>query len=722
MSETSEAAPNLGERVSVEREIAGRTLSIETGMVAKQASGAVIVKYGDTTVLCTAQHDKPRPFIDFFPLSVDYRERMAAAGKFPAGFFKREGRPTQKETLTARLTDRPIRPLWPKGYKDEIQIMINVLACDGSNEPDVLGITGASAALGVADVPFQGPIAAVRVALIDDEFVAMPSHEQIKESELDLVLAGSKDSILMIEGFAHQLPEEDMVDALMFGHDTIKELCELQEELAEKVGVERTPYEEKPENPWLADVRAEATAALREVKTNPSKEGRKKASGEARQAIIEKHFPEGSEDELPDGRTKSQLKDALYIVDKEVSRALTLEGNRVDGRKNDDLRAVKAEVDLIPRVHGSALFTRGETQSLATVTLGTMRDQQRMDSLFEEFSKSFMLDYNFPPYSVGEARPIRGPGRREIGHGALAERSVAPVLPKYEKFPYTIRVISDITESNGSSSMASVCSATLAMMAAGVPLRQPVAGISIGLVREGDDYVLLTDIIGDEDHFGDMDFKIAGTGKGITGIQLDLKIDGINEEIIRATLEQAKEARKSLLRSMLAEIKRPRAQVHPSAPRVEITKIDPEKIGLLIGPGGKTIKALQEETGTKIDIEDDGTVMISAPSTDSCEDCLSRIEAMTEEIRVGRVYTGTVNSIKDFGCFVEIAPGKDGLVHISELAEGFVKSVTDVVKVGEKIDVKVIAVDDQNRVKLSRKALLNGEAAEEEEDDDEYDD
>ena len=712
---------SLGERIVVEREFAGRPLSIETGLVAKQASGAVIVKYGETTVLCTAQHDKPRPFIDFFPLSVDYRERMAAAGKFPAGFFKREGRPTQKETLTARLTDRPIRPLWPKGYKDEIQIMINVLACDGVEEPDVLGITGASAALHIADLPFQGPIAAVRVGLIGDDFIAMPTHEQIAESELDLVVAGSKESILMIEGFAHQLPEEDMVDALMFGHEFIQELCELQEELLEKVGTEKTPYDGPAENPWLDEIRGEVTPRLREVKQNPSKKGRSAASREIRNEVIEKHFPEGSEDELSDGRTKSQLKDALYAIDKEVSRRLTLEGNRLDGRKTDDLRAVKAEVDLIPRVHGSALFTRGETQSLATVTLGTLRDQQRMDSLFEESSKSFMLDYNFPPYSVGEARPIRGPGRREIGHGALAERSVAPVLPKYEKFPYTIRVISDITESNGSSSMASVCSATLAMMAAGVPLRQPVAGISIGLVREGDEYVLLTDIIGDEDHFGDMDFKIAGSGKGITGIQLDLKIDGINEEIIKATLEQAKDARHSLLRSMLEEIEAPRKRVHPSAPRVEITKIDPEKIGLLIGPGGKTIKALQEETGTKIDIEDDGTVMISAPSTEACEDCLSRIEAMTEEIRVGRVYSGVVNSIKEFGCFVEIAPGKDGLVHVSELANEFVKNVSDVVKVGDRIDVKVIKVDEQNRVKLSRKALLDDDGGDSD-DDDGYDD
>ncbi|MBX3439242.1 MAG: polyribonucleotide nucleotidyltransferase, partial [Planctomycetaceae bacterium] len=402
----------------------------------------------------------------------------------------------------------------------------------------------------------------------------------------------------------------------------------------------------------------------------------------------------------------AQLKDAFYTVDKQVCRDLTLAGQRLDGRQPGDLRSVNCQVDILPRVHGSALFTRGETQSLATVTLGTVRDQQRVDGLFDDVSKSFMLDYNFPPYSVGECRPIRGPGRREIGHGALAERSVQPVMPPSETFPYTVRVISDIMESNGSSSMASVCSATLSLMDAGVPISQPVAGISIGLVKEGDRYVLLTDIMGDEDHFGDMDFKVAGSQKGITGIQLDLKIAGINEEIIRKTLEQARDARRELLRQMLMTIRRPRAGVSPNAPRILTTKIDPEKIGLLIGPGGKTIRAMQEETGAQIDVQDDGTVTIASDSATGADEALARIEAMTEEIKVGRVYTGTVNSIKDFGAFIEIAPGKDGLCHISELSDGFVKSVTDVCKVGDRLEVKVIAVDDQNRVKLSRKAVL----------------
>ena len=710
---------------TVEADFAGQPLKIETGAVARQAAGSCLITYGETTVLCAVGHSNPRPGLDFFPLSVDYRERMAAAGKFPGGFLKREGRPTQKEILTARLTDRPIRPLWPKGYKDEIQIMLNVLSCDGENDPDVLGITGASTCLMLADVPFQGPIAAVRVGLVDGEFVAMPTVQQVEESSLDLVLAGSMDSILMIEGFAEQLPEDEMVDAIMFGHEFIQELCKMQVELQKKAGVEKTPYEAPPENPFKDEILKKVGDKLREVKKNPSKSGRSSASREVRKALQEEYFADGAE-ETTDGRSLADFKEGFYQADKSISRELTLKGERLDGRGLGDLRQVTCEVSNIPRVHGSAIFTRGETQSVATVTLGTLRDQQRVDGLFDETSKSFMLDYNFPPYSVGEVRPIRGPGRREIGHGALAERSVQPVMPKYEKFPYTIRVISDITESNGSSSMASVCSATLALMDAGVPIRQPVAGISIGVIKEGDDYALLTDIIGDEDHFGDMDFKVAGSQKGITGIQLDLKIDGITEPIIRETLKAAREARLKLLKTMLTTtINRPRSEVAENAPRIETTKIDPEKIGLLIGPGGKTIKAMQEATGANIDIEDDGTVMISGSNADSCRAALAKIEAMTEEIRVGRVYNGTVSSVKDFGAFVEIAPGKDGLVHISELDHGFVKTVTDVCKVGDKMEVKVIAVDDQNRVKLSRKVLLEKPAEEESDDDfedDEYED
>ncbi|MCA9088979.1 MAG: polyribonucleotide nucleotidyltransferase [Planctomycetaceae bacterium] len=697
-------------KVRVEKEIAGRILSLTTGQIAKQASGSILLQYGETMILIAAQTGPGRPGIDFFPLTVDYRERMAAAGKFPGGFLKREGRPTDREILTARLTDRPIRPLFPKSFTDEVQVLVNVLSYDGENEPDVWSITGGSAALSVAPLPFKGPIAGVRVGLIDDEFVLFPTAQQLTESKLDLIVAGSDESILMIEGFGAQIPEEQMVDALMFGHKAIREICELQNELVKTAGIKPFEYVAPAENPFVKQVREELTSKLKAARQSPKKQDRSTAAGEVRADYIAKIFPDGAE-VLEDGRTLAQLKDAIYKVDNEVCRRLTLEGKRLDGRGVRDLRQIDCEVDIIPRIHGSALFTRGETQSLASLVLGSVRDQQRVDGLNEEVAKPFMLHYNFPSYSVGEVRPIRGPGRREIGHGALAERSVAPVLPPADKFPYTIKIISDITESNGSSSMASVCSATLSLMAAGVPISQPVAGISIGLVKEGKEYTILTDIMGDEDHFGDMDFKVAGSQKGITGIQLDLKIDGINEEIIRKTLDFARDARRELLKKMLMAIRRPRAELSRFAPRIVSLKIDPEKIGLVIGPSGKNIRAIQEETRTQIDIVDDGTVTVAAKNADDCQAAVARVEAITEDIKVGRIYNGKVSSIKDFGAFVEIAPGKDGLLHISELSEGFVKSVADFVKVGQHIEVKVIAVDDQNRVKLSHKAILAERAA-----------
>ena len=699
-------------KVTVEREIGGRTLSLTTGELAKQASGAVLVQFGETVVFVAAQTGPPRPGIDFFPLTVDYRERTAAAGKFPGGFLKREGRPTTREILTARLTDRPIRPLFPKNYVDEVQIQSNVLAFDGVNDPDVLSITGASAALSISPVPFQGPIAAVRVAMIDGQFILLPTREQTVQSSLDLVVAGSKESVLMIEGFGDQLPEDKMAYAIMFAHKALVGLCELQEELAQKAGTLPVVFEAGTEDPFYGTLRERCYDKLRTALQSQVKAERHEGARAVRDEVMAELFPEGSE-VAANGGTLSQFKAAFHDLEARVIRDLILDGVRFDGQAPGDLRDVTCAVSQLPRVHGSAVFTRGETQSLATVTLGTTRDQQRVDGLFDEYSQRFMLHYYFPSYSVGEVRPIRGPGRREIGHGCLAERSLEPVMPPEGKFPYTVRVISDITESNGSSSMASVCCGTLAMMDAGVPIAQPVAGISIGLVKEPDRYVLLTDIMGDEDHFGDMDFKVAGTQNGVTGIQLDLKIDGISEEIIRATLQQAREARMALLKSMLTAIRRPRAEISPFAPRLQQIKINPEKIGLIIGPGGKMIRALQEETGTTIDISDDGTVTISGPDGPSAEAAVARIEAMTEEITVGRVYLGTVTSIKDFGAFIEIAPGKDGLCHISELSDGFVKNVTDVVKMGETVEVKVIAVDDQNRVKLSRRAVLaeNAEAA-----------
>lgn len=693
-------------KVIVERQFAGRTLSLTTGEMAKQAAGAVIVRYGDTVVFVAAQNGPSRPGTDFFPLTCDYRERSAAAGKFPGGFLKREGRPSMKEILTSRLTDRPIRPLFPEGYVDEVQVMSNVLAVDSENDPDVLSIIGASAALSIAPVPFQGPIGAVRVGLIDEQFVLMPTRTEVEQSRLDLIVAGSSTSVLMIEGFGQQLPEDQMADAIMFAHRAIVELCSMQEELVQKVGRERVTAAPVPVNPFDAVLREKAYAKLQESKVSGVKKDRSGATKELKAALIEEYFPNGA-DVTPEGWTKDQFSASFGNLEARVVRDLILDKKtRLDGRSLGDLRKVTCEVNVLPRVHGSALFTRGETQSLATVTLGTARDTQRVEGLFDEVLKRFMLDYNFPPYSVGECRPIRGPGRREIGHGALAERSVQSVIPAEEKFPYTIRVISDIMESNGSSSMATVCSATLSLMDAGVPITQPVAGISIGLVKEGDRFELLTDIMGDEDHFGDMDFKVAGTQKGVTGIQLDLKIAGINEEIIRKTLEEARKARIELLKTMLTSIRRPRSEISTNAPRLLRTKIDPAKIGLLIGPGGKTIRAIQEETGATIDITDDGTVMISCNESAGAEDALARVEAMTEEIKVGRVYNGTVSSIKDFGAFIEIAPGKDGLCHVSELDVGFVKSVGDICRVGDKMQVKVVAIDDQNRVKLSRKAIL----------------
>ncbi len=693
-------------KVTVEREVGGRTLSLTTGEIAKQASGAVVVRYGDTVVFVAAQSGPARPGVDFFPLQVDYRERMAAAGRFAGGFLKREGRPTTREILTCRLTDRPLRPLFPEGYYDEVQIQANVLACDQVNDPDVLTTVGASAALCIAPVPFNTPIASVRVGKVDGQLVVMPTQEQMAVSTLDLIVAGSKKSVLMIEGFGSQLPEDEMVEAIMFAHREAAKLCDLQEEFVRKAGVSPTVFETPPPNPFAAMLKEKAYAPLRDAKQNPKKQERHKATDDIKESIAASLFPEGA-DVTADGGTRIQFSQAFYALENEVVRDLLLEGKRLDGRSTTQLRNVSCSVEVLPRVHGSALFTRGETQSLATVALGTSRDQQRTDGLFGETSSRFMLHYYFPSYSVGEVRPIRGPGRREIGHGCLAERSVEPVIPAAEKFPYTIRVISDITESNGSSSMASVCSATLSLMDAGVPIKQPVAGISIGIVKETDDkYTLLTDIMGDEDHFGDMDFKVAGTQHGITGIQLDLKIDGISEKIIRETLVQARTARIELLKTMLTTIRKPRGDISEFAPRLQQTKIDPEKIGLLIGPGGKTIRSIQEETKTTIDVQDDGTVVVAGANRTAVDACMARIEALTEEIKVGRIYEGTVSSIKDFGAFIEIAPGKDGLCHISELSDGYVKSVTDICKQGDRMTVKVIAVDEQNRVKLSRKAVL----------------
>jgi polyribonucleotide nucleotidyltransferase len=690
-------------RIRVERQIGKGVLSIETGALAKQAAGCCTVQYGETVALSAVASGPPRAGLDYFPLTCDYRERHAAAGKFPGGFLKREGRPTTKETLTARLIDRPIRPLFPNGYNDEVQVLNFVLASDRQTDGDVLAMNGASAALCISPLPFQGPIGAVRLGLVDGQFVPFPTQEELEASELDLIVSGSRDAVLMIEGFSRELPEDRMLEALNEAQRYVREICDMQQELIEKVQPRKADFIPPPEDGLRERLRASFYDRLKEAKRTSGKHARADAVAAVKAAALLEIIPSPTAEGVP---ALEAFQTAWHDLEQRVVRDLILSGTRPDSRDYKTLRPIYCEVDLLPRVHGSALFQRGETQALVTVTLGTGRDEQRVDGLFEEYSKRFMLDYNFPPFSVGEVRPIRGPGRREIGHGMLAERSVNPVLPDHEEFPYTIRVISDILESNGSSSMASVCGATLGLMAAGVPITNPVAGISTGLVKEGDNWVLLTDIIGDEDHYGDMDFKIAGTQKGITGIQLDLKINGISEEIVRATLAQSRDARIEILRSMLTTIPRPRPNTSPTAPRLARTKIDPEKIGLLIGPGGKNIRGLQEDHGVTIDVEEDGTVTIAGADEQSVKGALSRVEAMTASVQVGRIYEGTVTSIKDFGAFVEILPGKDGLCHISELADEYVSSVGDICRVGDTMMVKVIAVDEQDRVKLSRKAAL----------------
>jgi polyribonucleotide nucleotidyltransferase len=691
------------ERISVERQIGKEIFKIETGALGKQAAGCCIVQYGETVTLSAVATGPPRPGLDYFPLQCDYRERHAAAGKFPGGFLKREGRPTTKETLTARLIDRPIRPMFPDGFNDEVQIHNFVLASDRQTDGDVLAMNGASAALCISELPFQGPLGAVRLGLVDGEFIVFPTHDELEVSELDLIVSGTREAILMIEGFSRELPEDKMLEALAEAHNFVRQLCDLQLELAAKAGKPKMEFTPTTDGGLYERLRAEYYDRLKEAKRTVGKQARADAVAAVKAMALAEIIPVPTLEGAP---AIELFHKAWHDLEQRVVRELILGGTRPDGRNNKTLRQITCEVDLLPRVHGSALFQRGETQALVTVTLGTGRDEQRVDGLFEEYSKRFMLDYNFPSFSVGEVRPIRGPGRREIGHGMLAERSVNPVLPDHEEFPYTIRVISDILESNGSSSMASVCGATLGLMAAGVPITNPVAGISTGLVKEGDDWVLLTDIIGDEDHYGDMDFKIAGTQNGITGIQLDLKIKGISEEIVKATLAQSREARIEILRAMLSAIPRPRPNTSPTAPRLARTKIDPEKIGLLIGPGGKNIRGLQEDYGVTIDVEEDGTVTIAGADERSVNGALGRVEAMTASVQVGRIYEGTVTSVKDFGAFVEILPGKDGLCHISELSDEYVSSVGDVCRVGDTMMVKVIAVDEQDRVKLSRKAAM----------------
>jgi polyribonucleotide nucleotidyltransferase len=692
----------------VEREIGGRTLSIETGKYARQAGGAVMVQYGETIVLVAVCSGPPRSEEqDFFPLSVDYREKTSAAGKFPGGFIKREGRPSTKEILTARMIDRPVRPLFPEGYVDEVQILANVLSADQQNDPDVLAIIGASAALSISKLPFLGPIAACRMGRIDGKFVINPTHSQDAESDLDLLLCGRKDSVNMIEVGAKQLSEEVVADAIEKSYEVIKQICGLIEELVEKVGpVVKEFTLQDFDQAMLEKVTAEISEKLYAAKQVTGKQQRQQAVDAVFEEVKQKYTV------VAEGQTKAactpfMMKNILQKVEGKVVRRLLLEGKRPDGRPFNQVRPIDCEVAVLPRTHGSALFTRGETQSLVTATLGTIRDAQIIDGLCDEQEQRFMLHYNFPPFSVGEVRPVRGVGRREIGHGALAEKALEQVKPPFKDFSYTIRLVSDILESNGSSSMASVCGGTLAMMDAGIPIIAPVAGISIGLITEGEKYELLTDIIGDEDHFGDMDFKVAGTTTGITAIQLDIKIDGITHEILVGALKQAKEARLKILDIMLKTIDKPRPELSGYAPKMISIMIDPEKIGKVIGPGGSVVKSIQEQTGTTVAIEDDGTIFISCLGGDGHLRAKEIIESIAMPPQVGKTYDNAkVVSVKEFGAFVEISPGVEGLCHISELSDAYVKSVEQVCKIGDMLPVKLLAVDDQGRLRLSHKAVL----------------
>lgn len=700
--------------VRVERDFGGRPFSLETGRIARLANAAVIATYGETTVLATVVRADPRPGLDFFPLNVDYREKTSAAGKFPGGFRKREGAPNEKEILTMRMIDRPIRPLFPKGFVDEIQIQCWVMSHDEQNDADVIAATAASAALTISDAPFNGPIATVRVGRIEDKFIINPTQAQLEYSDLDMVLAGHSDGINMIEVGAAEVPDNDILAAMKFGYEHITQLNGMINELAEKVG------RQKVESPLLTIpdeitelVNSKLAAAMNDARKIPGKTDRSEKIKQILNDFLEQECPaneKASYSEFTANEKKiADIKEAFSILEKNTSRKLLLEENiRADGRKLNEIRPLEMEVGIFPRTHGSALFQRGETQSLVSCTLGTVRDEQIVDGLIPEYSKKFTLHYNFPPFCVGETGRIMGPGRREIGHGGLAERSLVGIIPDPTDFPYTMRIVSDITESNGSSSMASVCGGCLALMDAGVPIRNTVAGISVGRVSDPNTNKVLhiTDIIGEEDFFGDMDFKISGSHEGITGIQLDLKVRGLLFDEIEAIFAQAKTARLEIIAAMENLIPAPRADISKHAPRIIKIMIDPDKIGKLIGPSGKTIRSIQERTGAGIDVEDDGTVLISTSDGEAAKACRAEIEALCMEVKEGTIYNGKVVAIKDFGCFVEIAPGTDGMVHISELDNGFVKNVTDVVQMGDVITVKVLAVDDQGRIRLSRKAAM----------------
>jgi polyribonucleotide nucleotidyltransferase len=689
----------------VERIIEGKSLSVEVGRVARQADGAALVRYGDTVVLVTAVASKqPRQGIDFFPLTVDYQERAYAAGKIPGGFFKREGRPHDKETLTARLIDRPLRPLFPKGYRQDVQIISTVLSADQENDPDILAIMGASAALTISPIPFLGPIGAVRVGRVDGKFVLNPTYAQQERTDIDLVVAGTQAAVVMIEAWAKEVSEESMAEAIDFSHKGIQALIDMLLELANKLGVEKAPFTVPPPDQELRErVSTLARHGLRTLAGVADKEEQRTR----RQQLFDEVMAQFGEE--PDNR-KLVVRGLFEQIEHEELRRMILEdGRRADGRALDEVRPISAEVGILPRTHGSALFTRGQTQALVTTTLGTSEDEQRLDDIEGEGTKRFMLHYNFPPFSVGEVRFMRGTSRREIGHGALAERALITVLPPKEEFPYTLRIVSDILESNGSSSMATVCGASLSLMEAGVPIRCAVAGVAMGLVMENDRTAILTDIIGLEDHLGEMDFKVAGTRHGLTALQMDIKTQGITASLMAKALEQARRARLHILDQMDRAISEPRPSISVYAPRILTIMIPVDKIRDVIGPGGKVIRGIVAESGAKIDVSDDGRVEIASVDEAAAQKALSIISRIVEVPEVGKVYLGKVVKIMDFGAFVQILPGTDGLLHISQIAEHRVKKVEEVLSEGEEIMVKVIDIDKSGKIRLSRKEALEAE-------------
>lgn len=685
-------------------ELGGRTLTMEIGKIAKQANGAVLVRYGDTAVVVAATGTKtPREGVDFFPLTVDFEEKMYAVGKIPGGFIKREGRPAETAILTSRLIDRPIRPMFPEGYHNDVQIVATAVSVDPDNAPDIPAMIGASCALSISDIPFEGPIAGVRVGMIDGQYIINPTIEQAKVSRLNLAVAGTKDAILMVEAGAKEISEDEMLDAIWFGHEEIKKLVEWQEKIMAEVGKPKmeVPVYEPPAE-LAAEIEAYGAEQLKAALMDANKLER-----EENVARIKTEIADAFMEKYPDN-----AKDVAYItqklVKKIVRRTISVDKIRPDGRALDEVRPVTCEVGLLARPHGSALFTRGQTQILNVLALAPLSEAQTLDGLGVELTKRYIHHYNFPPYSVGETKPLRSPGRREIGHGALAERALLPVIPSEEEFPYAIRLVSETLESNGSSSMGSVCASTLSLMDAGVPIKAPVAGVAMGLVKDGDYFTILTDIQGLEDALGDMDFKVAGTKNGITAIQMDIKIDGINKEIFKQALAQAKRGREHIMGIMLDCISEPRKELSKYAPKITTIHVDPEKISKIIGPGGKTIKKIVEETGAKIDIEEDGRVYIAAVNSEEAAKAIDMINGITAEAEVGKVYTGKVTRLMAFGAFVEILPGKEGLVHISQLSTERVNKVEDVVSVGDEIVVKVTEIDQKGRINLSRKAVLAG--------------